>query len=394
MESSFLWLDHRQKDAERVREALAALGDHGMVDPLGFGIIRDAFSEMLFPGMSTIQTRARYFLMVPWVFQSLVDEGVDPRRASGRARQLELDLIQSLLRGSADRDGIIGQRSWPNTKQLPSFIYWGGLGRWRIRRFEGTRYEYFQSLGQQRRRDDEDEPALWHLSLPRPPEDLFEATSLALSTEEGDFLRDRILAAAGDSFLAVLARDASLEERADTPWEHPRASSAPPEVRLQLGHAKLFAIATWGAGLIYNERLSRLLRADGYEGLEDDYQARLREWLDLMEAHHHEFGTWNREEFWHLVRRESPGLPHGLVSFVGWWLDQALGDPATTSDDDVVFHRLREREASIKGARAKLANQGARERSASAQGDRLMLYRWPQVRRIVADIQQGLTADA
>jgi hypothetical protein len=34
-------------------------------------MVRDAFSEMLFPGLSTVQTRARYFLLVPWAYRRL-----------------------------------------------------------------------------------------------------------------------------------------------------------------------------------------------------------------------------------------------------------------------------------------------------------------------------------
>lgn len=41
----------------------------GTLDELGIGSIRDTFSDELFPGTSTIQTRARYFLFVPWIMQ-------------------------------------------------------------------------------------------------------------------------------------------------------------------------------------------------------------------------------------------------------------------------------------------------------------------------------------
>src|SRR5437016_2751291 len=108
--STFTWLDHREDDAQRVREALAAFDEQGMVDPLGFGVVRDAFSEQLFPGISTVQTRARYFLLVPWVYRRLDDEGVPPSEGTTRARELEVALIEALLRGSTDPAGIIGRQ--------------------------------------------------------------------------------------------------------------------------------------------------------------------------------------------------------------------------------------------------------------------------------------------
>ena len=36
-------------------------------DELGLGAIRASFADALFPGTSTIQTRLRYMLFVPWV---------------------------------------------------------------------------------------------------------------------------------------------------------------------------------------------------------------------------------------------------------------------------------------------------------------------------------------
>lgn len=45
--------------------------EHDTRDELGVGSVRDAFADMLFPGTSTIMTRARYFLLVPWAYQRL-----------------------------------------------------------------------------------------------------------------------------------------------------------------------------------------------------------------------------------------------------------------------------------------------------------------------------------
>jgi len=41
------------------------------VDELGVGTARDAFSNYFFPGTSTIQTRAKYMLFIPWVYKKL-----------------------------------------------------------------------------------------------------------------------------------------------------------------------------------------------------------------------------------------------------------------------------------------------------------------------------------
>ncbi|GAF88754.1 unnamed protein product, partial [marine sediment metagenome] len=38
-------------------------------DEMGLAQIRDIFAEIFFPGTTTIQTRARYFLFVPWLYR-------------------------------------------------------------------------------------------------------------------------------------------------------------------------------------------------------------------------------------------------------------------------------------------------------------------------------------
>ena len=68
MASSFTWLDYSENDRKIVLDILEAFKEHEARGELGIGVVRDAFSDMLFPGTSTIQTRAKYFLFVPWLF--------------------------------------------------------------------------------------------------------------------------------------------------------------------------------------------------------------------------------------------------------------------------------------------------------------------------------------
>jgi hypothetical protein len=395
--STFTWLDHAPDDARRVREALAAFDEKGMVDPLGFGVVRDAFSELLFPGTSTVQTRARYFLFVPWLYQRLDADGVSLADGAGHARASEVRLIEALLRGSPSHEGIIGRFARGRVSQLPSFVYWGGLGRWGIRRFAGTRRDYVATLVQ-RRRAREAEPGTarsdWHPNLPGEPDGLLESTSLSLTEEEADFLRDRILNSAPTSYLAALVRDGDSSQRGDTPWEHPLAAAMQGERAQQLHHAKLFAIITWGANLLYNAELSRLLVADGGRPLNVDFDGILGDWLAEVRALEHALASWDRAEFWQTVHMSTPVVPSSVVRFVDWWLDRVAADPQDAIGARDVRSTLASREATLKGARAKLANRRARERSPGAQGGELLTFRWPQVSRIVRDIHEGLEGHA
>lgn len=414
--STFTWLDHHDEDAQRVREALGAFDEKGMIDPLGFGPVRDALSDILFPGVSTIQTRARYFLLVPWIYRSLDDEGIGPHDGARVARERELAVIEALLRGGDDHDGIIGRFARQATKQLPSFVYWGGLGTWGVRRFDGSRYDYMASLGARRllRRSrtvnvdgvgDGDSPGSgaepWHPGLPPQPDDLYDAATLDLTPDEALFLQGRILDTVPDTYLALLVRDGRSDQSADMPWQHPLAPAAPPNLRRQLDHAGLFSLAAWGAGLVYNLELSRLLEHDGGEPLPADYSADVEKWTEAMAEQGDQYAAWDRRDFWRLILAENPRVPGSVRRFVDWWLDLAVEHALgrATAHNDVTASRrirdeLRNREAAIKGPRAKLANRRARERSPGAQGDVQLGFRWRQVGRVIGDIQRGLESDA
>lgn len=390
--STFTWLDHRDEDQLRVRDALAAFDQPGIVDPLGFGIVRDTFSDMLFPGVSTVQTRARYFLLVPWAYRRLDVEKVAPADGARRARELEVATIQALLQGSDDDEGIIGRNSRAATKQLPSFIYWGGLARWQIRAFAGTRQEYVASLAQRRARADAPHDDPWP-GLPPEPDGVFDETTLQLPPAEAEFLMDRVLRSTKGTYLEQLVRDGDPDQDGDLPWTHPQATDAPPHIARQLKHAELFSYAVWGASLVYNDELSRLLEDDGQAPLRQDYQQLLARWLDELDARRGELDAWAREDLWSHVLAQNPRAA-GARGFVDWWLDLAIGDPQRAATDVEVRRELQRRESKMKGPRAKLASRRARERSPSAQGGGLMAFRWPQVRQIVGDIHDGLAAHA
>jgi len=60
------WLDHSTEDERRVREMIRLFDQPETQDALGFGQVRDAYGDLLFPGTSTLHTRATYLLFIPW----------------------------------------------------------------------------------------------------------------------------------------------------------------------------------------------------------------------------------------------------------------------------------------------------------------------------------------
>ena len=87
--SSIGWVDFSSEHREKVKSVIDLLSTPGVIDELGIGVIRDSFSDSLFPGVSTIQTRAKYFLTIPRIFKDYEKLSTKKRRHN----KLSLSLI-------------------------------------------------------------------------------------------------------------------------------------------------------------------------------------------------------------------------------------------------------------------------------------------------------------
>jgi len=213
-------------------EVVNLFREKGTLDELGFGTIRDTFSERFFPGTSTIQTRVRYFLFIPWIYLKLESERVASAQVDQQARRWQAALARALgAGGEGDAAGVIGIQAGERLQRPPSVVYWSGLSRWGIRTFSGSLEQYhlsFDHLNQEARRglrSDDTEGELveasrrnWHGGLPTPPPDLFESTSFELSRPEAEYLQERILTSAPSTFLAHLMQRRRVTDRVDAPW--------------------------------------------------------------------------------------------------------------------------------------------------------------------------------
>src|SRR5690606_7347844 len=129
MPSLIAWLDYSEDQRRRMREVIDLFREHGTLDELGIGSVRDTFAELLFPGLSTVQTRARYFLFIPWVYLRIERERTPSGQAEHRARHYQTQLVDSLVRGGMGAgEGVIGMDARERLLRLPATVYWGGLG--------------------------------------------------------------------------------------------------------------------------------------------------------------------------------------------------------------------------------------------------------------------------
>ena len=130
------WIDFSKEDRQKALDVINLLSEQGTVDELGIGIVRDAFANCFFPGTSTVQTRAKYFFIVPYILKDAVDGryGKDIDRILTEIDADEKDCAKRLLNSDSKVEGVIGSRVLPKgwVSRKPSDIYWNGIKRYGI----------------------------------------------------------------------------------------------------------------------------------------------------------------------------------------------------------------------------------------------------------------------
>lgn len=127
------FVSFNQEALNRANKVMKLLQGQGAIDELGLGRIRDAFSNTMFPGMSVLQTHAKYFLLMPALYSFLEKTRIaDVREARTIVRDQEIRMTYRLMDGSAkDATGIIGadmlRRGEGYVKYDPTYVYQAGM---------------------------------------------------------------------------------------------------------------------------------------------------------------------------------------------------------------------------------------------------------------------------
>ena len=227
------WIDFSKSERNKVLSVLDLLSEAGTLDELGISAVRDGFADIFFPGTSTIQTRAKYFMIVPYALKDLEhSDEKNPNRALRILDEVERKCGESLVR-AADTQGIIGSRSLANNmwvKRTPADIYWGGLRNYGF--FTGgslalseyvrvmcamknqkaalTRLGNRNDAAEEGETDDKDAGELFHTqfwNIPTYNSNWFNELSIKLTKEEGAFLKQQIMTVYPDSMLAFILRE-------------------------------------------------------------------------------------------------------------------------------------------------------------------------------------------
>jgi hypothetical protein len=398
MTSRLTWIDNDSQARERSLRILALFREKESRDELGIGGIRDAIADRLFPGTSTIQTRLRYMLFVPWIYTSLEKRQVPTSRFGGEAKQAEIALVHPLL--SAEDDyGVFGRLAGGGLKRLPSSIYWAGLGSWGIRRFQSSREDYHLSVdslyvrrGRRRKTHDgdwieDDIGQSWHPKLPAPPEGFPSSVDFLLKKNEAQFLRERLIASCPESLLAWLVRDTVCDESV-FPWLHHRSADFPDPIKALMGHARRFSDVIQGAALVYNFALAEQAKR---ELLAEEYQTKISEWAENQQWQ--DLAEWSLDNFWDNVKGHGHRITPKTEAFVENWVRLALLHREKIGQLKEARSLIRIRETELKKGRSRFTNQAALTQWSGKSGLVPLAYRWGTAKMFIEDLAAGLRGD-
>lgn len=227
------WIDFSKSERNKVLSVLDLLSEAGTLDELGIAPVRDGFANLFFPGTSTIQTRAKYFMIVPYALKDLeYSSESNPTKMLRAFDEVERKCGEILVTGE-DRDGIIGNRSLSQNrwvKRTPADIYWAGLRNYGI--FTGgtlSLSEYVRAMcalknqkttltklgnrndtAEEGDRDDKDAGDLFHMQfwkIPTYSDRWIDDLNIKLTKDEGSFLKSQIISSFPNSMLAFILRN-------------------------------------------------------------------------------------------------------------------------------------------------------------------------------------------
>ena len=401
--SKIAWLDYDGAAREKALQLLATFQEKESVDELGLGTIRGALSDKMFPGTSTLMTRLRYMLFIPWMFKRLEEGHVYSHSFLTRADEDERNLVRVLKSKYGLEGGVIGARSGEFVKRLPSDIYWAALRVWGIRQKDISIDEYGNGISSwyaelnafkrsRRRSMDQSEDlgsadaveGMWCKTLPQMPSDFPRQASFDLTKGEALFLKEHILRNCRGSVLATLA-SGRYAVNVDFPWMLDL-----PEHRVVIHHAKMFARVMNGATILYNVLLSRHYHAtignDKSSEWVANHEAEWEEWSDTVSGL--DVASWNLEGLFGLT----PRVPLLTRKFVENWVALVKERGGNLLESGIAVNLIRSRERDLKRERSRFINRKALEQWSGKSGG-LFNYRWHRVSRLVTDLYAGLEAE-
>ena len=397
------WIDFSDKDRKKVMDVLEIIHDSQAVDELGIGLIRDHFADIFFPGTSTIQTRAKYFLLIPYIFKDLEKEKIKTTRdfmdkldkKEEKCARLLLEIARE-NKEIIENNGIIGSRNligkapkW--VKRRPSEIYWGGLKTYGI--FTQSNYslsEYVKYLTNKEKNEENTKFWLYPNTYQENwMEELKDNGGIELNKEEAEYLKEQIIAKQGNTLLGYLLQY-YMEEFAslnndkyifDNLEDLIMKKHFPNELKEEYIYAKNISNFLYCAQLRYNiiyidEKYS--------PNVEENYKNELmQEWQDYSKKIDKIANSINLEYI------EKNIYDKELNDFLKNLLEEMRSTAKLEEKTKKIDQLVIDRENGKKPGKAKL-NKKHTEKISSGHGIGKIIYRADRAQQVIADIMKGL----
>lgn len=363
----------------------------GVRDEIGFLTIHQRYADRFFPGTSVLHTRARYSIMVPWLFEDLA--GLTGPTAARALRERERELAGRLK--EAGESQVIGGRVFPKpSSQPPSTVYWNALAVWGILRprldgrtiSRAQAHRLLKSVGAAA--DDDGQPLL---SFDRPFVPLPERPhswrggpiTLKLAATEAAFLRERLtqLRRNGSHELSLLARLVRTEAVAPPGMWAAEARAIAGTDQTALARAQQAASLAGVGRAVYDALLERIFETDDQR----ETSIRHRDHLAAMVEEHGPVAANLDIDALEADLGALPSKLRAVLTETKNWLGSKSKNPAS------LFEVYAAAEAR-KGPRARLAltpNGRARRLEWSSDEHGLagpLHYRWEQVSTLLNDL--------
>lgn len=396
-------MSFNQEALNRANKVMKLLLGQGAIDELGLGRIRDAFSNMMFPGMSVLQTHAKYFLLMPALYAYLERTRIsDSREARALVRENEIRLTYRLMEGSAkEAVGIIGaemlRRGEGYVKYDPTYVYQAGMETYGLIPRGGNIYATLAERSAMYQRspekyrgsddgsDDSDDLTGNRQVFMTCGEDYdFNRRSpldIALTHREAEFLRQKIIAHTRGSLLGYLLDSGLYESVTDRLFDDLGGALAAIPQPLYL----TYRLALRFSRFAYLLRLRYAMLYDIAVGATEGAGNELSKFNRLLAEYQLEFTPEAVKEIIGLV--SSRVTEETCKSFI-------LKAAALIADGDFdeLDRQIVLREKTIKGAkRSKLMNSGELQPGKPFESPTMMAYRWNSIVRVVlTEIKEGL----
>lgn len=212
MNAGLGWIDFSKEHRDILKSVLDSLKQSGVVDELGIGSVRNSISDLLFPGINTIQTRAKYYILISQVIQEYETKFYKNEKKlpilKDYLRKRENEIMRALAGKYPEGKGIIGINVAKHNGELarkPSSIYWNGIRKHNIIQTQHSLTEYLNRfkrpmsvadiIGNKDEEHDDKNADFNDLFRIRLPHQLgvvnTEDISIELTKEEAEFLRDQ-----------------------------------------------------------------------------------------------------------------------------------------------------------------------------------------------------------